>query len=228
MNLTRSPINLQRKFRKTITRRPGARTEDLHNVLQFVPARATAVILHVGTNDLASTKDSVAVFKECPNVRRIFGTQILPRATNRRRGNNNRAFVHKVNTEASFFNQRLRQFCRGSTHVFYVDHGFEFLPVHRVLAADGLHTSFEGTALLATATETTEIPLTSQEEFPRLPPPPLHPAPPLPHERTHRDECQQEFGSAKSVEKGRKPAQLQPPQHCKRLLQQRGMTTSSK
>ncbi|KAH6924919.1 hypothetical protein HPB50_026424 [Hyalomma asiaticum] len=92
-------------------------------------------------------------------------------------------------------------------HIFHIDHGFEFLPARRVLAADGLHTSFEGTALLAShikdvsfcekrytrsewneptvaetaAAETTEIPLTSQEEFPRLPPPPPHPAPSLPH-----------------------------------------------
>ncbi|KAH6926234.1 hypothetical protein HPB50_015884 [Hyalomma asiaticum] len=99
------------------------------------------------------------------------------------------------------------RFYRRSAHVFYVDHGFEFLPARRVLAADGLHTSFEGTALLAShikdisfvekrnslsewneptvaeaaATETAEIPLTSQEEFPRLPPPPPHPAPSLPH-----------------------------------------------
>ncbi|KAH6933083.1 hypothetical protein HPB50_011899 [Hyalomma asiaticum] len=101
---------------------PGARTEDLHNLLQFVPATATTLILPVGTNGLASTKGSVvfarypsllqAVFKECPSVRRIFTTLILPHTTNRRRGNNNRAFVPKVNTEASFFNQRLRQFCR--------------------------------------------------------------------------------------------------------------------
>ncbi|KAH6943508.1 hypothetical protein HPB50_022416 [Hyalomma asiaticum] len=245
MNPTRSPINLQRKFPKTITRtvligdsqikylhtefnpncagtpaficQPGARIEDLHNLLQFVPATATTVILHVGTNDLASTKGSVvftryrsllhAVFKKCPNVRRVFSTLILPRTTNRRRGNNNRAFVRKVNKEASFFNERLRQFCRRSMHIFYIDHGFEFLPARRVLAADGLHTSFEGTALLAShikdvsfcekrytrsewneptvaetaAAETTEIPLTSQEEFPRLPPPPPHPAPSLPH-----------------------------------------------
>ncbi|KAH6944239.1 hypothetical protein HPB50_002369 [Hyalomma asiaticum] len=222
MNPARSPINLQRKFPKTITRtvligdsqikymhtefnpncagtlaficQPGARIEDLHNPLQFVPATATTVILH-------------AVFKECPSVRRIFGTLILPRTTNRRRGNNNGAFVCKVNTEASFFNQRLHQFCRQSAHVFYVDHGFEFLPARRVLAADGLHTNFKGTALLASHikdisfgekrnTRSEQLRRkprrfpTSQEEFPRLPPPPPHPAPSLPHapnERIHRD-----------------------------------------
>ncbi|KAH6944745.1 hypothetical protein HPB50_004771 [Hyalomma asiaticum] len=119
----------------------------------------------------------------------------------------NRAFVRKFNTEASFFNNGFANSAGGQRTFFYVDHGFEFLPARRVLAADGLHTSFEGTALLAShikdisfgekrntrsewsdptiaeaaATETTEVPLTSQEEFPRLPPPPPHPAQSLPH-----------------------------------------------
>ncbi|KAH6929202.1 hypothetical protein HPB50_024158 [Hyalomma asiaticum] len=171
---------------------PGARIEDLHNLL---------IILHVGTNDLASTKGSVvftryrsllhAVFKKCPSVRRIFGTLILPRSTNRCRGNNNRA---QGQHGGLFLEPTASPVVQA------------FLPARGALADDRLHTSFEGTALLASyikdisfgekrntrsewsdptvaeaaATETTEIPLTSQEEFPWLPPPPPHPAPSLP------------------------------------------------
>ncbi|KAL1471060.1 hypothetical protein MTO96_040134 [Rhipicephalus appendiculatus] len=36
-----------------------------------------------------------------------------------------------------------------SRKVFFVDHGFQYLPPRRVLAADGLHPSFEGVALMA-------------------------------------------------------------------------------
>ncbi|KAK8761264.1 hypothetical protein V5799_027464 [Amblyomma americanum] len=38
----------------------------------------------------------------------------------------------------------LRKHCQRTRGVFYVDHGLEWLPPARVMAADGLHPSFEG------------------------------------------------------------------------------------
>ncbi|KAH6942988.1 hypothetical protein HPB50_013302 [Hyalomma asiaticum] len=58
-------------------------------------------------------------------------------------------FMRRCNSEACRFNRLLQGFCRRSRNVFYVDHGFEWLPPFRVLAADGLHPSFEGVALIA-------------------------------------------------------------------------------
>ncbi|KAL1454786.1 hypothetical protein MTO96_043657 [Rhipicephalus appendiculatus] len=43
----------------------------------------------------------------------------------------------------------LRSFCHRSKAVFFIDHGFEWIPAYRVLAADGLHPSFEGSSLIA-------------------------------------------------------------------------------
>ncbi|KAL1416084.1 hypothetical protein MTO96_028254 [Rhipicephalus appendiculatus] len=43
----------------------------------------------------------------------------------------------------------LQDYCRHSELVYFLDHGFYELPPTRALAADGLHLSFEGTAILA-------------------------------------------------------------------------------
>ncbi|KAL1415866.1 hypothetical protein MTO96_028649 [Rhipicephalus appendiculatus] len=82
-------------------------------------------------------------------ITRIYATLVLPRSVNRRRGSRNQDFIRRCNSEACRFNRLLRDYCRRSRNVFYVDHGFEWLPPFRVLAADGLHPNFEGVALIA-------------------------------------------------------------------------------
>ncbi|KAH6920606.1 hypothetical protein HPB50_028406 [Hyalomma asiaticum] len=67
----------------------------------------------------------------------------------RRRGNKNQGFIRRFNREASFFNRLLRSYCKHSSLVHVLDHALEWLPPARVLAADGVHLSFEGVALVA-------------------------------------------------------------------------------
>ncbi|KAH8029213.1 hypothetical protein HPB51_023778 [Rhipicephalus microplus] len=60
----------------------GALIDDVHNLLDFIPDTAQTVIIHVGTNDLASSSGRFAFKKYCslleaviaqhPNVRRIY------------------------------------------------------------------------------------------------------------------------------------------------------------
>lgn len=61
----------------------------------------------------------------------------------------NRPFVERCNREACFFNNLLRRHCRETKGLFFINHGFEWLPSCRVLAADGLHPNFDGVALIA-------------------------------------------------------------------------------
>lgn len=137
----------------------GACVSDVHDLLDSIPDSAKTVILNVGTNDLPSKK-ATAVFEEYrslldaitrkrPQVSRVYASLILPRSTDRRRGGRNRSLVTRCNQEACRFNQLLRNFCRRSRTTFYLDHGLEWLPAARVLAADGLHVSFEGVAIMA-------------------------------------------------------------------------------
>ncbi|KAH6932170.1 hypothetical protein HPB50_003309 [Hyalomma asiaticum] len=77
----------------------------------------------------------------------ILATLILPRAPDRRRAC--RRFVVRFNKEAGRFNNLLRRHCFRKGKLFFLDHGLEWLPPGRVLAADGIHPSFEGVALIA-------------------------------------------------------------------------------
>ncbi|KAL1472730.1 hypothetical protein MTO96_039143 [Rhipicephalus appendiculatus] len=61
----------------------------------------------------------------------------------------NHRFVERCNREASQFNNLLLRHCRKTSGLFFIDNGLEWLPPSRVLAADGLHRSFEGVALMA-------------------------------------------------------------------------------
>ncbi|KAH8038859.1 hypothetical protein HPB51_003452 [Rhipicephalus microplus] len=79
-----------------------------------------------------------------PTQTRVYATLKPPRSNNHHHGSRNHNFIRSCNSEACFFNLRLRDYCRRSRKVFYVDHGFEWLPPFRVLAADGFHPSFEG------------------------------------------------------------------------------------
>lgn len=137
----------------------GATIGDVRDLLGLVPRSASCLILHVGTVDVASCSgheafakyrdllESIAKYR--PEIRRIYATLILPRSGNRRQRNCNLTFVRRCNREASVFNNMLRNFCRYSRLVCYLDHEIEWLPPTRVLAADGLHMSFEGVSLLA-------------------------------------------------------------------------------
>ncbi|KAH6939994.1 hypothetical protein HPB50_023874 [Hyalomma asiaticum] len=137
----------------------GAKIDDVRSLINFVPETANTLMLLVGTNDMASITAEAAfdkyrsmldyVMKMTPNISKIYATLILPRCTNRRRGNSNLSFVRRCNREASYFNRLLRGFCSRSRKVFFLDHGFQHLPPGRVLAADGLHPSFEGVAVMA-------------------------------------------------------------------------------
>ncbi|KAH6920509.1 hypothetical protein HPB50_028503 [Hyalomma asiaticum] len=125
----------------------------------FLPETATSIVLHVGTNDLCQVPareafqryrallDTIAC--ECPNIKQVYPTLILPRSTNRRLAISNRPFVERCNREACFFNNLLRRHCREAKGLFFINHGFEWLPSCRVLAADGLHPNFDGVALIA-------------------------------------------------------------------------------
>lgn len=137
----------------------GAVIADMPLLIDFVPPTTSTLIVHIGTNDL--TKNNArAVFenyihmltciqKEYQGIRNIYATLILPRAANRRRGYKNQRFIHRFNREASLFNSLLRRYCRRSSTAHLLDHALECFPPARVLAADGVHLSFEGVALVA-------------------------------------------------------------------------------
>ncbi|KAH7980470.1 hypothetical protein HPB49_016366 [Dermacentor silvarum] len=138
----------------------GACIADAAKLLDFVPDTSTTLVLYVGTNDLLSTSGATAfrnygsllnqIMSELPHIRRVCVSLVLPRSFNRRRGSiGNVTLVQRCNREAMHFNKLLRDFCRRTKKVFYGDHGFEWLPLYRVLAAAGLHPSFEGVSLLA-------------------------------------------------------------------------------
>ncbi|KAH6936142.1 hypothetical protein HPB50_013907 [Hyalomma asiaticum] len=59
------------------------------------------------------------------------------------------AAVRHCNREACDFNSRLRQLCRRSRQVFFLDHALEWFPPKLVLDGDGVRPSFEGVALMA-------------------------------------------------------------------------------
>lgn len=149
----------RRKGAPAFISKSGAGIEDISSLMDFVPQTATTVILHVGTNDLTTTSAPVAfgnyedllgtIRRDHPNIRRVYVTLVLPRAPNRRRRNFNWRFVERFNTEASRFNGLLRKLCQRTRDLFYFDHGLEWFPLWRVLAADGLHPSFEGVAIMA-------------------------------------------------------------------------------
>ncbi|KAH6938791.1 hypothetical protein HPB50_012780 [Hyalomma asiaticum] len=137
----------------------GARISDVRDLLYLVPHSASCLILHVGTNDVASSSGNEAfakyrdllesISKDRPEIQRIYATLILPRSGNRRQRNRNVAFVRRCNKEATIFYNMLRNFSRYSRLVHYLDHEIEWSPPTHVHAAEGLHLSFEGVLLLA-------------------------------------------------------------------------------
>lgn len=139
--------------------KPGAGIDDVPELLKFVPPTTTNLVIHIGANDLVNNTGRVTfgrykhllsvVTSERVNIQRIYATLILPRSLNRRRGGRNLGLVRHCNREACDFNSRLRRFCRHARQVFFLDHALEWFPSNRVFAADGLHPSFEGVAVMA-------------------------------------------------------------------------------
>lgn len=135
----------------------GAGITGTASLLDFVPRTATTLVLHVGINDLAhwqpiyNFKSTGSYSKQSghhPNVRAVYPTLVLPLDPNRCRGNANRRFVHLFNREASSLNFVLRKYWQ-RTRGLFLDHGFEWFPTGRMLAAVGFHPSFERVAVTA-------------------------------------------------------------------------------
>ncbi|KAL1473254.1 hypothetical protein MTO96_038811 [Rhipicephalus appendiculatus] len=140
----------------------GAVFSDVPALLEYLPEHVDTLLLHVGTTDIlktgsAKSLDSLRevlqrVRQMHPTIKTLHISLPLPRAPNRRRHDSNWRFVSKFNREVQRFSREARRFCHYGmlgASVFYVEHGFSALPLRRFLAADGLHASFEGVALLA-------------------------------------------------------------------------------
>ncbi|CAN7945728.1 unnamed protein product, partial [Ixodes hexagonus] len=138
----------------------GACISDVPVLTRDLPATVSRLVLHVGTNDIArngatrSSQDFVQILRDLlrkpPGLVSVHVSLVLPLQPNRRRGGRNGRFVRRFNLEARNFNLEMRRISREVlTNVYYIDHGFTDLPPQRFLAADGLHPSFEGVALLA-------------------------------------------------------------------------------
>ncbi|KAH6948880.1 hypothetical protein HPB50_026688 [Hyalomma asiaticum] len=84
-----------------------------------------------------------------PELQRLIVSCVLPRHINRRLDHPNDDFVGWFNREAQELNDTIRRYCRRPSKLTYLDYGFESLPPRRFLAADGLHPSFSGVALMA-------------------------------------------------------------------------------
>ncbi|KAH6934574.1 hypothetical protein HPB50_025482 [Hyalomma asiaticum] len=152
-------FDMERKGTPAFLVHPGATIDDAEKLLDLVPRSVETVVLHVGTNDISRKRASVvfrlyrlllgAVTRKLPQATRLYASLILPRAANRHQGCRNRRFVERCNQEACKFNSMLRRHCRRTRGLFYLDHGLEWLPPRRMLAADGLHPSFEGVGIMA-------------------------------------------------------------------------------
>ncbi|KAH9367204.1 hypothetical protein HPB48_003226 [Haemaphysalis longicornis] len=129
------------------------------NLLDFVPRGVTELILHVGTNDVASTNGQGAkerysnlldhIAKERPDIQATFVTLLLPRSPNRRRNPHDWRAAARFNREADAFNCLLVELCENRENVFFLFHCLHHFPPKMVLAADGLHPSFGGVSVMA-------------------------------------------------------------------------------
>ncbi|XP_064463001.1 uncharacterized protein LOC135395538 [Ornithodoros turicata] len=112
----------------------GGRIADFKEEVDQLPASVRVVVLHCGTNDMPDTDPDMAIRRYVQLIDHI-----------RSRGN-----IELVcNPRAFAFNQRLMTLCRGARDLYFLDHGFHRQPPTRVLAADGLHPSFEGVTQIA-------------------------------------------------------------------------------
>lgn len=119
----------------------------------------TTLVFHVGTSELASygLEESLRRLRRLVNntlrtrqeLERLVVSCVLPRYLNLHLERSNEQFVHRFNRDARQFNETVKAYCRRPSKVSYVDYQFEQLPPRRFLAADGLHPSFMGVALIA-------------------------------------------------------------------------------
>lgn len=137
----------------------GCVFSDVLGLLEHVPGTVRTIMLHVGTNDVA--KDGAFASLERlrkllgdiqskrPEIGHIYISLVLPRTVNRRLRHSNYRFIKWFNNQVTNFNVGVKKLCRTSPRASYIHHAFSEMPARRVLAADGLHPSFEGVALLA-------------------------------------------------------------------------------
>lgn len=137
----------------------GASTFDIEKELAGIPRSVTTLVFHVGTSELASygLDESLRRLRRLVNntlrtrqeLERLIVSCVLPRYPNQHLERSNEQFVHRFNRDARQFNETVKAYCRRPSKVSYVDYQFEQLPPRRFLAADGLHPSFMGVALIA-------------------------------------------------------------------------------
>ncbi|KAG0428099.1 hypothetical protein HPB47_024898 [Ixodes persulcatus] len=99
---------------------------DAKHLLDFMPQGVNHLILHLGTNDLATANISLALTSS-----------------------SNRSFVARFNSKAQGFNGGLPYLRHQAQNTFFLDQCFDHLPVRLVMAADGVHASFAGVSYLA-------------------------------------------------------------------------------
>ncbi|KAG0422624.1 hypothetical protein HPB47_001563 [Ixodes persulcatus] len=127
---------LQRERCPALIHQNRARIRDVHGLLDLMPCSVTTVVLHIGTNDIA-TCDTVIVLKLYQRLLDYIH-RLRP------------AFTAVYATlEASRFNSFLHDLWDDGPRIFFIDHGLDFLSPNRYLAVDGVHPSFSGVALLA-------------------------------------------------------------------------------
>ncbi|XP_064464780.1 zinc finger protein 135-like [Ornithodoros turicata] len=112
----------------------GGRIAHFEEEVDQLPASVRVVVLHCGTNDMPDTDPDMAIRRYVQLIDHI-----------RSQGN-----IELVcNPRAFAFSQRLMTLCRSARDLYFLDHGFHRQPPTRVLAADGLHPSFEGVTQIA-------------------------------------------------------------------------------
>ncbi|XP_064464399.1 uncharacterized protein LOC135375668 [Ornithodoros turicata] len=138
--------------------RSGGRIADFLEEVDQLPPSVRVVVLHCGTNDMPYSDPDSAIrhyvqlldhIRSRGNIDLVVCTLILPRSFNRRRSYPDRRREFQCNPRAYGFNMRLRDLCKRSPDLYFLDHGFHRQPPTRVLAADGLHPNFEGVRQIA-------------------------------------------------------------------------------
>lgn len=137
----------------------GATTFEIESELPSIPRTVRTLVFHVGTSELEHYGCDETLrrlrrlvnntLRTRPELQKLVVSCVLPRHTNRRLDRPNDHFVKWFNWEARKFNETIRSYCRRPTKVTYVDYQFDSLPPRRFLAADGLHPSFLGVAVMA-------------------------------------------------------------------------------
>ncbi|EEC12155.1 hypothetical protein IscW_ISCW020135 [Ixodes scapularis] len=87
---------------------------DAKHLLDFMPQGINRLILHLGTNDLATAGISLAltryrnllrmVREQHPDIVNVYATSVLPRAPNQRRSSLNWSFAARFHSKAQGFN----------------------------------------------------------------------------------------------------------------------------